>query len=102
MSQWIPEKQVIVIFAGTQGYADDVPLERMRAWELALLRYMELDIQRLALIFKKKRITDENSDALRAALEDFYFHLALILIKKSRHQSDQKENVVGCQRIDHG
>ena len=35
------ENQVIVIFAGTQGFADKVPLERMRAWEQAVLRFME-------------------------------------------------------------
>jgi len=33
--------QVIVIYAGTHGYADKVPIERMRSWELSLLRYME-------------------------------------------------------------
>jgi F0F1-type ATP synthase alpha subunit len=32
------ENQVIVIFAGTNGFADKVPLEQMRAWEVELLR----------------------------------------------------------------
>ncbi len=38
------ENQVMVIFAGTQGYADKVPLDRMRAWETALLRYLEASL----------------------------------------------------------
>ena len=43
-SQYQPmslENQVIEIFAGTRGYADGVALDRMKAWESALLRYME-------------------------------------------------------------
>ena len=35
------ENMVMVIYAGTQGFADQVPLDRMRAWETALLRFME-------------------------------------------------------------
>jgi F-type H+-transporting ATPase subunit alpha len=66
------EDQVIVIFAGTQGYADRVPLERMRAWEVALLRYMNsahLEIGRD--IAENKRITDETRAALNAVLDGF-------------------------------
>ncbi len=33
--------QVIVIFAGTNGFADQVPVEHMVAWQTELLRYME-------------------------------------------------------------
>ena len=31
------ERQVMAIYAGTGGYLDDVPLEKIRAWELAFL-----------------------------------------------------------------
>ncbi|HRQ25335.1 MAG TPA: F0F1 ATP synthase subunit alpha, partial [Anaerolineales bacterium] len=34
------EEQVIVIFAGTNGYADNVPLDRMGQWQADLVRYM--------------------------------------------------------------
>ena len=34
------ENQVIVLFAGTNGYADKVPVERMRKWEVDLIRYL--------------------------------------------------------------
>jgi F-type H+-transporting ATPase subunit alpha len=66
------ENQVIVIFAGTQGYADKIPLERMRAWELALLRFMETSYPEIGKdIAEKKRITDETTEKLRAALDAF-------------------------------
>ena len=66
------ENQVIVIYAGTRGYADKVSLERMRAWELALLRFMETSYPDVGKdIAEKKRITDENEARLRSALEAF-------------------------------
>ncbi len=66
------ENQVIVIFAGTQGYADKVPLEEIRTWELALIRFMETsnpDICRI--IAEKKHITPETEAKLRTALDTF-------------------------------
>jgi len=66
------ENQVIVIFAGTQGFADKVPLERMRPWEVALLRFMETSYPEVGKdIAEKKRITDENRANLKIALEEF-------------------------------
>jgi F-type H+-transporting ATPase subunit alpha len=66
------ENQVMVIYAGTQGYADKVPLDRMRAWELALLRFMETSYSEVGKdIADKGRITDENEPRLRAALDAF-------------------------------
>ncbi len=35
------EHQVIVLFAGTRGFADEIQLEMVRSWENGLLRYME-------------------------------------------------------------
>jgi F-type H+-transporting ATPase subunit alpha len=66
------ENQVTVIFAGIQGFADKVPLDRMRAWEQALLRFMDTSHPEIGRdISEKKRVTDENVAALRAALEEF-------------------------------
>ena len=66
------EAQIIVIFAGTQGFADKVPLDRMRAWEMAVVRYMETAHPEIGKdIGEKKRITDETQARLRAALETF-------------------------------
>ena len=66
------ENQVKVIFAGTQGYADKVPLDRMRAWETALLRYLEASYPDIGKdIAENKRITDETMAKLRSALDSF-------------------------------
>jgi len=66
------ENQVVVIYAGTNGFADGVAIERMRAWETALVRYMETSHSEIGRdISEKKRITDDNETKLRAALETF-------------------------------
>ncbi len=66
------ENQIIVIFAGTNGYADAVPLEKMRSWELALLRTMETSYPEIGRsIVENKRITDENMVSLRNVLSAF-------------------------------
>ena len=66
------EHQVIEIFAGTQGFADKVPLERMRAWEIELLRFMDTSHPSIGKdIAEKKRITPETEAALREALKAF-------------------------------
>lgn len=66
------ENQVIVIFAATNGYADKVALERMRAWELALIRFMETSYPEIGKdIAEKKRILDDTQAKLRAALDAF-------------------------------
>jgi len=64
--------QVIVIYAGTHGYADKVPIERMRSWELSLLRYMETGYQEICnQIAEQKRITDEVEAQLQEVLKMF-------------------------------
>jgi F-type H+-transporting ATPase subunit alpha len=66
------ENMVTVIYAGTQGYADKVPLDRMRAWETSLLRFMETSYPEIGRdIAAKKRLTDETQASLRSALDAF-------------------------------
>ncbi len=64
--------QVIVIFAGTNGFADHVPVERMVSWQAELLKYMELSYPEIGReISDKKIITDDNRDRLKQALQSF-------------------------------
>ncbi|RJP54203.1 MAG: F0F1 ATP synthase subunit alpha [Anaerolineaceae bacterium] len=66
------EEQVIVMFAGTNGYADGVPLEKMAQWQSDLVRYMEASHPEIGRdILEKKAITDENRAALTKALDGF-------------------------------
>ena len=66
------EEQVIVIFAGTNGYADSVPLEKMAQWQADLTRYMATSYPEIGKdIIVKKAITDDNRAALAKALDGF-------------------------------
>jgi F-type H+-transporting ATPase subunit alpha len=66
------ENQVIVIFAGTNGYADSVPLPEMKRWESELVRYMETSHSEIGKeIAEKKRLAPELEGALRSALDGF-------------------------------
>ncbi len=65
-------KQVIVLFAGTRGYLDDVPVEQVTDFERSLLRYMDQSKPEVEkAIAEKRAIDDEAEKALRAAIEDF-------------------------------
>jgi F-type H+-transporting ATPase subunit alpha len=66
------ENQVIAIFAGTNGYADEVDLDRMREWETSLIRFLASSYPELVRkIAEEKRIRDDLDESLRSALETF-------------------------------
>jgi F-type H+-transporting ATPase subunit alpha len=66
------DHQVIILFAGKNGYVDKVPVERVREWETAFLRFMDTQYSSAGQsIIAEKRIADENEKALRAAIEEF-------------------------------
>ncbi len=66
------ENQVIILFAGTNGYADNVPVEKMRKWEVELMRFLANSHPTLARsIAVHNRITDDNEKSLREALVAF-------------------------------
>jgi F-type H+/Na+-transporting ATPase subunit alpha len=65
-------KQVIVLFAGTRGFLDDVPVEKVTEFERSLLRFMDqghADVE--ASIMEKAAIDEETEKTLRAALDEF-------------------------------
>jgi F-type H+-transporting ATPase subunit alpha len=64
--------QVIIIYAGTNGYADHVSIDQMREYEEELLTYMQLEQSEIRYqIATKKKLTDKTEEALQAALETF-------------------------------
>jgi F-type H+-transporting ATPase subunit alpha len=66
------EKQIVVIYAGTKGYLDGVPVNRVGAYEKDLYPYMEAkhaDI--LESIRTKKALDAETEGKLKKALEAF-------------------------------
>ena len=65
-------RSVIVIFAGTNGYADNVSLDKMSQWQSALIRFMETSYPEIGKdIVAKKLISDDNRAALAKALDGF-------------------------------
>jgi F-type H+-transporting ATPase subunit alpha len=66
------EHQVIVIFAGTNGFADEVAVEKMRLWENDLKKYMDASHPEIGKdIAEKKVISPETEKKLREALMAF-------------------------------
>jgi F-type H+-transporting ATPase subunit alpha len=63
------EKQIAIIFAGTQGVLDDVPVDQIRLFEEFLYPFLERTHPRLTSeIANKKELTDELREALAKAL----------------------------------
>jgi len=66
------ENQVIIIFAGTNGFADNVPLDKMAQWQADLARFMETSYPEIGKeIASKKKIEDDTRAALMKALDGF-------------------------------
>jgi F-type H+-transporting ATPase subunit alpha len=64
--------QVAVLFAATNGFADDIPIDQVSEWETALLRNLEASHPEiLSDIVARKIITDETREELTAAIKDF-------------------------------
>jgi F-type H+-transporting ATPase subunit alpha len=66
------ENQVAVIYAVTNGYLDQVAVERVRAWELGFHRFMaERHREILDGIRQKGELTDDLTEELVAAIGEF-------------------------------
>ncbi|HJU93613.1 MAG TPA: F0F1 ATP synthase subunit alpha [Pyrinomonadaceae bacterium] len=66
------EKQVLVIWAATNGFTDDIAVEDVRRFEGDLLAFVENSHPGLlAEIADKKTLTDEIKAGLKQVLEDF-------------------------------
>ena len=65
-------KQIIVIFAGTRGFIDDVPVSSLMKFEGELLKYLELQHPELEKeIEEKKSISDDLNAKIGAAIDEF-------------------------------
>ena len=66
------EEQVVVLFAGTQGYLDPLPVNRVGAFEEGLLTFMrEKHADILETIRAEKELSDATRDKLREAVEAY-------------------------------
>ena len=66
------ERQVMIIFAVTNGYLDDVAPEDIKAWEQGFLDFMEAQHPELGQeIRTRKLLPDELAARLRAAIDEY-------------------------------
>ncbi|MGB2799223.1 MAG: F0F1 ATP synthase subunit alpha [Dehalococcoidia bacterium] len=73
--QYVPmtlEKEVIILYAVINGYLDDVPVEKVRAFEDDFLRFMATTHPEIGQrIAKEKAISDETEEGLKKAILEF-------------------------------
>ncbi|MDX2151441.1 MAG: F0F1 ATP synthase subunit alpha [Bryobacteraceae bacterium] len=66
------EKQILIIFAGTNGYLDDLPAEQCRLFESELYRFVEnAHAGVLEQIRTKKAFDDDLRNAVHSVLKEF-------------------------------
>ena len=77
--QYVPlsvERQILIIFAGVNGYADDLPAEEIRSFEDGLLRFVEARYPEIYQELNEKKIIGEDlrqkvEQAIREHKEEF-------------------------------
>jgi F-type H+-transporting ATPase subunit alpha len=74
-NQYVPmsvEKQVAIIFAGSEGFLDDLPVDKVPEFETGLLGYLESNYAvALDSIRKIGELSDETKDDLKKAIDEF-------------------------------
>jgi F-type H+-transporting ATPase subunit alpha len=66
------EQQILVIFAGTNGYVDEVPVNAVKKFEAELLRFAVSKHEALLSDIKtKKQIDDDLKARIKSAVEEF-------------------------------
>lgn len=74
-SQYTPvalEKQVMILYAAVNGYIDDVPVDKVTAFEVDFYRFMEANHPEIGrAIAREGEITTETGEALKQAILEF-------------------------------
>lgn len=74
-NQYVPmpvEKQVAIIYAGTSGLLDEIPVDRIRDFEAQFLKYLEtMHADTLREIKEKRELTAETEEKIKTAVENF-------------------------------
>ncbi len=69
------EKQVVILYAVTNGYLDDVEVKHIRQWERDFIEYLESSHEAILKdIRTKKALDDDLTDRLKAAITAFKSH----------------------------
>ena len=71
------EHQIMIIYAASKGYLDEVPLETVAEWEAQFHRYMDANYSELVqsihetTVVDKKKLPQEIFDQIDAAIKDY-------------------------------
>jgi F-type H+/Na+-transporting ATPase subunit alpha len=71
------ERQVMIIFAATNGYLDDTPVEKVSEWETAFYRFMDANHPEVGQaiidqsVIGRDKMSADLQKELRAAIEEF-------------------------------
>lgn len=65
------EKQVVLLFAATNGYLDDIPTNLISKYEKELFEYFDAEKNILNNLSKYKQLTNESSMELNEAIKQF-------------------------------
>ncbi|WP_138442569.1 F0F1 ATP synthase subunit alpha [Sinomonas susongensis] len=65
------EEQVVSIWAGTNGYLDNVPVEDVRRFEADFLEYLKHRTSILTTLAQTNVLDDDTAEALKSAITDF-------------------------------
>ena len=71
------EKQILIIYAATNGFIDDVPLNQVAEWESGFYRFMDANYQDLqnniieTSVTGGKKMTDDQMKQISAAIDDY-------------------------------
>jgi F-type H+-transporting ATPase subunit alpha len=97
------EKQVLVIFAGTNGYLDDLPTDLCRTFEVEMYRFMETSHPGIQTeIAERKAISDELKEKIHGAMKEFKKrfvdeHVMRTASKKNENKQEEKREPAGAR-----
>ena len=94
------EDQVVSVWAGTQGYLDDVPLDLVHAYEAGLLDYVRHNTKAPETIAQTGRLEEDTEEELRRAVEEYTRNVLVSQgLVAEEEPGDQVEAEVARERI---
>ena len=94
------EDQVVSVWAGTQGYLDDVPLDLVHAYEAGLLEYVRHNTTAPETIAQTGRLEEDTEEELRRAVEEYTRNVLVSQgLVAEEEPGDQVEAEVARERI---
>jgi len=64
------EKQIAILYCGTKGLLEDVPVEKVKAFEKDFLDMMEMQHENILKSLKEGKLSEEATKAIESVAED--------------------------------